>query len=88
MKLSFVIPAYNEAENIGKCLDSVFRALEEKECDSEVIVVDNASTDGTAEVAGRYSKVVVVRETRKGITFARQAGLTASGGRFHRKRGR
>lgn len=80
MKLSFVIPAYNEAANIGKCLDSIFRELERKSYESEIIVVDNASTDETAEIAGRYPEVIVVSESRKGITFARQAGLARGSG--------
>jgi len=42
--------------------------------------VVNASTDGTADAAGRHPDVIVVREARKGITFARQAGLVRSRG--------
>lgn len=80
MKVSFVIPAYNEAATIGKCLESIFRELEGKAYESEVIVVDNASTDETAEIVGRYPEVIVVPEARKGITFARQAGLAGSSG--------
>lgn len=80
MKLSFVIPAYNEAANVGKCLDAIFREVRGKTRESEVIVVDNASTDDTAALAGRYPGAIVVSEPRKGITFARQAGLAASSG--------
>jgi len=80
MKLSFVIPAYNEAATIGKCLASIFRELKGTTYESEVIVVDNASTDDTAEIAAGYPEVIVVPETRKGITFARQAGLARSSG--------
>lgn len=80
MKLSFVIPAYNEAATIGTCLDSIVREHEGKDYKSEVIVVDNASTDDTAAIAGRYPEVIVVSEPRKGITYARQAGLAASNG--------
>jgi glycosyltransferase involved in cell wall biosynthesis len=80
MKLSVVIPAYNEAPRIGTCLDSIFRELQGTTRAYEVIVVDNASTDETAEIAGRYPGVIVVREPRKGITFARQAGLAESSG--------
>ena len=75
-----MIPTYNEAANIGRCLQSIFRELDGKRCTYEVIVVDNASTDGTADAAGRHPDVIVVREARKGITFARQAGLVRSRG--------
>jgi glycosyltransferase involved in cell wall biosynthesis len=80
MKLSFVIPAYNEAANIGRCLDAVFREVQRVHEETEVIVVDNASTDDTGEIVGRYPGAILVREPRKGITFARQAGLAASRG--------
>jgi len=80
MKLSFVIPAYNEAARVGACLDSIFREMQGKFYAHEVIVVDNASTDDTAEIAGRYPGVIVVWEPRKGITFARQAGFLRSSG--------
>jgi len=45
----------------------------------EIIVVDNASTDGTARVARRYGAVVIA-EPRKGVARARQAGFEAVGG--------
>jgi cellulose synthase/poly-beta-1,6-N-acetylglucosamine synthase-like glycosyltransferase len=80
MQISFVIPAFNEAANIGSCLESIFRELATTRCSFEVVVVDNASTDDTAKVAEGYPGVRVIREPRKGITFARQAGFAASHG--------
>ena len=80
MDISFVIPAYNEETYIGECLDSVFRELGKSNYEAEVIVVNNASTDGTANVVARYKNVIVVNESRKGLTRARQAGFLASKG--------
>jgi glycosyltransferase involved in cell wall biosynthesis len=80
MKLSFVIPAHNEAATIGCCLEAIFRELNGVRIEHEVIVVDNVSTDETAATAGRYPGVTVIRESRKGITFARQAGFLHSRG--------
>jgi len=80
MKLSVVIPAFNESARIGRCLDSIIRELHGKPYAHEVIVVDNACTDDTAEIAGGYPGVIVVPEPRKGITFARQAGFLRSSG--------
>lgn len=59
------------------CLDSV---AEHGYGLAEVIVVDNASTDRTADIAARYPGVVVVREDTKGLTHARQAGLNKARG--------
>ncbi|MBI5003854.1 glycosyltransferase family 2 protein [Candidatus Kaiserbacteria bacterium] len=82
MKISFVIPAYNEEALLGACLASVLREIKRSEKDAEVIVVNNASTDRTRDIALRYPGVRVVDEPRKGLTFARQAGFVSSNGDF------
>ena len=57
MKLIFVIPAQSEGTDIGDCLDSILKQKAElaaapggAPCEVEIIVVDNASSDGTAAV--------------------------------------
>lgn len=80
MKLSFVIPAYNEEKYIRKCLDSLAQRLEDSSYDIEVIVVNNASTDKTKEIALSYPFVAVIDEQKKGIVRARQAGYLMSNG--------
>lgn len=75
MKLSIIIPAYNEAAYIGKCLDSVIKAVTRTPDEIEIMVIDNASTDKTAAIAASYSGVKVFKETRQGTNFARQLGL-------------
>ena len=80
MKLSFVIPAFNEEDFIGPCLESVMRELAAVDCDAEIIVVNNASTDETRERALAVPGVKVVDEPRKGIVRARQAGYVAAKG--------
>lgn len=82
MKLSFVIPAYNEEKYIGDCLASIQKEMQGKDYGIEIIVVDNASTDRTAEVAGGFPGVRVVHESRKGLTRARQKGLEEAEGEF------
>lgn len=77
MKVSIAIPAYNEERRIVECV----RSVQEQRLpfDHEIIVVNNASTDATAAIAGALG-VVVVDEPRKGLANARQAGLTAATG--------
>lgn len=81
MKLSFVIPAYNEEKYIVDCLQSIFslRGLGE----FEVIVVDNNSTDQTALVAKqKFPRTTVIKETKRGPAVARNAGAKVARGEF------
>lgn len=71
MKISIVIPARNEAERIETTLKYV---LAQDYKDFEVIVVDNASTDNTGDLARAFSSVKVVREDRPGLLLARECG--------------
>ncbi|MBI4340502.1 MAG: glycosyltransferase [Chloroflexi bacterium] len=77
MKLSVVVPAYNEGRYLHSFLTSANRQTYRGWY--EVIVVDNGSTDSTAEVARRYG-ARVVSCPRKGVVYARDAGLTAAQG--------
>lgn len=77
-KVSLVIVAYNEEKYIGACLEHVIKNNNGKFF--EIIVVDNASTDKTAEIAKSFPGVRVVREDRKGVTRARQRGFMESTG--------
>jgi glycosyltransferase involved in cell wall biosynthesis len=80
MRLSFVVPAYNEEAYLPACLESILEQTRDLSESIEIIVVNNASTDRTSEVALKYPGVRVVDEPRKGLTFARQAGFAASTG--------
>ncbi len=85
MRLSFVIPAYNEEAALAGTLVSVLREVETvgaclPDASVEVIVVNNASIDKTKEIAASFSRVRVVDEPRKGIVRARAAGFAASSG--------
>jgi glycosyltransferase involved in cell wall biosynthesis len=80
MRLSFVVPAYNEETYLPACLESILAQTRELGDSVEIIVVNNASSDRTREVALGFSGVRVVDEPRKGLTFARQAGFAASSG--------
>lgn len=82
MKISFVIPAYNEEQLIGKCLESIEREIVRGGYDAEIIVADNGSTDKTKEVAARFARVRVVEESWKGANRARQAGFKAAKGEY------
>jgi glycosyltransferase involved in cell wall biosynthesis len=69
--VSVIIPAYNEEKHLAQCL----KALEPQLTDGdEIIVVDNNSTDSTVEVTSKF-KVSVVKESKQGLSFARNKGF-------------
>lgn len=76
MKISVVVPAYNEEKNISA---TILALLAQDHPNFEIIVVNNASTDRTAEIAGRYP-IKVVTEMRKGLLLAREAGRRSASG--------
>ncbi len=80
MKISFVIPSYNEESYLPGCLKSIVEEKKSAVCEVEIIVVNNASSDNTKAVALSFPEVIVVDEPKKGLTFARQAGFVVSTG--------
>ncbi len=78
LKISLIIPAYNEERYIGPCLESAIKNSRGQFY--EIIVVNNNSTDKTAEVAGSFPGVKVILGKEKGLTKARQYGLEAATG--------
>ena len=59
--VSIVIPAYNEEQGIGSVLAELQTLLAEADFESEIIMVDDGSQDGTAAAAQEYSGVTVIR---------------------------
>jgi len=85
--VSTIIPTHNRAALLPRALDSVYAQVGIGELfDQEVIVVDDASTDGTFDVVQRYPYVRYVRlaaprrESPRGASAAQNAGITASRG--------
>jgi glycosyltransferase involved in cell wall biosynthesis len=80
IKISFVIPAYNEEKFIGRCLDSILAQIQKEKVLAEVIVVNNNSIDKTKEIALSFPGVIVIDEPKRGSNSARQAGFLKSRG--------
>ena len=83
VNLSVVIPTYNERENIEKLIPAIFAALEgDNRC--EVIVVDDSSPDGTADVvrwlAEKFDVRLFVRPMKMGLTTAVIEGISKARG--------
>jgi len=76
-RISIIIPAYNEERHLVGCLEAIAKQTAKP---YEVIVVDNNSTDKTADIARQFPFVTVVAEPRQGIVFARNRGFNAATG--------
>ena len=75
--LSVIVPARNAEATLGRALSAWKR---QGRRDHELIVVDDASTDGTAEVAARFADRVLKLAERRGPAAARNAGARVSRG--------
>jgi len=80
-KISVIVPCYNYGKYLPECLESV-RAQTRK--DWECIIIDNGSTDNTAEVGKKFaaddSRFVYLHIEQKGVSYARNYGITQSKG--------
>jgi glycosyltransferase involved in cell wall biosynthesis len=83
--LSIIVPAYNEAARLGRTLRTIYDYLDGRDYESELIVVDDGSSDETVQVAGQHlaesarisSRVIPVRPNR-GKGHAVYTGLLAA----------
>lgn len=71
LKVSVVIPVYNEEKYIGACLESLMKQTVQAD---EIIVVNNNSTDNTLKIVKQYP-VRILKEKKQGMTPARNKGF-------------
>ncbi|NJN15752.1 MAG: glycosyltransferase family 2 protein [Oscillochloris sp.] len=80
--LSVVVPAYNEERRLPATLDAITDYLQQRGITSEVIVVDDGSSDATATLAEARSDVRVLRRDHRGKGFAVRAGALEARGAY------
>lgn len=78
MKISVIIPVYNGERWVAQCIENV---LCQTYKELEILVVDDGSTDRTAEIAARYP-VTLLRQANAGASAARNRGIEAAGGEY------
>jgi glycosyltransferase involved in cell wall biosynthesis len=86
VSLSVVVPVFNEAAHLAETIDRLVAALDGSGFDAELVLVDDGSTDGSAEAArvavnGRLP-LVVVRQSNRGRFLAVREGLRRSSGSY------
>lgn len=85
LKLSIIVPVYNVAQYLPKCLDSLLNQDIEKE-DYEIIVVNDGSTDNSGEIAQNYanqhSNITLINQENRGLSGARNTGIKVARGKY------
>ncbi len=79
--LSIVIPCLNEQDSIGSCIQKAKTAITELSLPSEIIIVDNGSTDSSAKIASTLG-TRVVQVTERGYGHALMGGIAAAKGQY------
>ncbi|MCM1426739.1 MAG: glycosyltransferase [Eubacterium sp.] len=86
-KLSIIIPIYNVVSYLEQCLESVARQLDVSGWNKiEIILVDDGSTDGSAQIAERFADgrfcVQLIRQKNSGVAAARNRGMERARGEW------
>ena len=77
--VSVIIPAYNHADFLPTCIESISRQSDGM---VEIIVVDDGSTDNTEEVVNNFRNIKYNKQSNSGPSVARNRGLAIAEGRF------
>lgn len=84
--LSLILPAHNEEQRITSCLENVTDFLGKQNYSSEILVIENASVDGTLEIANAFARrkknLRIIHLTDRGKGLAVQTGMLAAEGEY------
>lgn len=80
MDLSIIIPSFNTKSLLDRCLRSIFSSLSKSKLKSEVIVVDNGSTDGSLGVAKEFGATLIQNKENVGYGKANNQGIKLAKG--------
>jgi glycosyltransferase involved in cell wall biosynthesis len=83
-QISIIVPVYKAEKTLCRCVDSL---LAQSFSDTEIILVNDGSPDGSLEICNRYAaqnpaKIKVVNQQNEGVSSARNAGISAAGGKY------
>ena len=80
--LSIIIPAYNSCDKLEALIDNLISQRITNGVQAEIIVINDGSTDGTAEMLATKGNIKVINQENKGVAAARNVGLEASTGKY------
>ena len=85
MKLSIIVPVYNVASYLSKCLDSLL-AQDLPQNEYEIIVVNDGSTDNSGNIAqqyaDKYANITLINQANQGLSGARNTGIKQAKGDY------
>ncbi len=83
ISVSIVVPVYNAAQYLKKCLDSI---VNQTLTNIEIIIIDDGSTDGSTEICKKYaakdSRIIYYKKENEGLAAARQDGIERASGEY------
>lgn len=79
MKISVIIPLYNQAQYVNDCIDSL---LDQTRSPHEIIVVNDGSTDDSLKMVDRYPNIKLINQVNKGLSAARNTGIMHATGDY------
>lgn len=85
MKLTIIVPVYNVADYLAKCLDSLL-AQDLPQNEYEIIVVNDGSIDNSGDIAqkyaDKYANITLINQTNQGLSGARNTGIKNAKGEY------
>lgn len=79
--LSIIIPVYNKAEYVARCLNSI---IEQDYTDFEIIIIDDGSTDESASIIKQFTdkRINLIHTVNQGVSAARNRGMAEAKGKY------
>jgi glycosyltransferase involved in cell wall biosynthesis len=85
-EISIILPCLNEEKSISKCLDEIKQTISYNSLNSEVVIIDNNSTDNTVDIAEKYKDSIknlrIIKEEKRGYGNSCLRGLNEALGKI------